>query len=291
MKDLIKEMILHILTNGATIDPHWLQFSADFGASYSVVGAFIRSLWNYLAIIGVGMTLIYFLIEINQKLAVEGAQNMTLKSFMSPFLKLAMAVIILANGANITLSVINLNDTFVNYANTSLASLGAAPAAVNPADPAASLDTDQAALNTALSDAIDDLGLIELIVFALPLLLCYIASVGISVIWMYKAITYKLEVLYRIGITPVALADVYSGSHSNAFRWLKGFLALGLYGMAIIILPRLGILMSGGVIAGMLHSGIGVFALARILFISLCAPFAALGVASTVKQMCKEALA
>jgi len=142
-----------------------------------------------------------------------------------------------------------------------------------------------------MRDAMADLGMVQAVIFCLILLLAYLVSLVVMLVWMYKAVSYKLEVLFRVAITPVALADVYSGSHSNAFRWLKGFLALALYAVAIIILPKIATLLGASLLATGLASGAGLWDLTRALFTLFVAPFAALGVASTVKQMCKEALA
>lgn len=295
MQDFIAKLIKAILVDGGSIDSNWLKFGTEFGGTYSAVGIFIKNMWNYLALIGIGMTVIYFLIEINQKLAIEGAQNMTLKSFMSPFLKLAIAIVILINGANITLTLLNINDAFVNYAsgqiNTDETTEGESGESGGGDEDE---DSETAGMTQAQADVyedimkeVDELGLLQAAIFCFILIIAYFFSLLISLVWMFKAITYKLEVLYRIGITPVALADVYSGSHSNAFRWLKGFLALALYAMAIIALPKLATLLGASSLA---HAE-GLWGLVKALFTLFVAPFAALGVASTVKQTCKEALA
>lgn len=254
------------------VKKEWLMFSNDGTAM-----ATIKNVWNYLAIIGMCLTLIYFLIEMNQKLAIEGAQNMTMKSFMAPFLKLAIAVIILHNGANITVSLLNVNNAFVTKAATGLS------------EGEEEWEKDDEMYET-VHDEVKDLKLIAKCFACLILLLAYIVSLVLSLVWMFKAVCYKLEVLYRVGITPVALADVYSGQHSNALKWLKGFIGLALYAMAIILLPRLAMLVGTDMLVDGLSEGGGFWGVMRALFSLLIAPFAALSVAGTIKQTCKEAL-
>lgn len=292
MTDFMENLMKTILTGGSSIDSAWLQFNAEFGGSYSGLGTFIKNAWNYLALIGVGMTLIYFLIEMNQKLAIEGSQNMTMKSLMAPFLKLMIAIVILCNGSKITMGLLSINDTFVAHFNGTAVSDSSTPSTPTVTDPdTEGMDATSAEVYVKMRDAMADLGMVQAVIFCLILLLAYLVSLVVMLVWMYKAVSYKLEVLFRVAITPVALADVYSGSHSNAFRWLKGFLALALYAVAIIILPKIATLLGASLLATGLASGAGLWDLTRALFTLFVAPFAALGVASTVKQMCKEALA
>ena len=300
MTEFMEKLMKTILTGGSSINSAWLQFNAEFGGSYSGLGTFIKNAWNYLALIGVGMTLIYFLIEMNQKLAIEGSQNMTMKSLMAPFLKLMIAIVILCNGSKITMGLLSINDTFVAHFNgtTISSSSSSTPSTPSTSTTSTSTDPDTAGMDASsaevyvkMRDAMADLGMVQAVIFCLILLLAYLVSLVLMLVWMYKAVSYKLEVLFRVAITPIALADVYSGSHSNAFRWLKGFLALALYAVAIIILPKIATLLGASLLTTGLGSGAGLWDLTRALFTLFVAPFAALGVASTVKQMCKEALA
>ncbi|MBR0542349.1 MAG: hypothetical protein IJK26_09115 [Clostridia bacterium] len=286
LDDFLTGLLKKVMTGDSGIDSKWLQFG---GSENETVMTFIRSLWNYLAIIGLCLTLIYFIIELNQKLAIEGAQNMTMKSFMAPFLKLAIAVIVLHNGANITLTLLSVNDTFVNWAagNSDIVSEEEAGAEGTIEGDTAGMSKANAEVYTKMSNEIADLNIVEGVIVALVLLLAYLVSCVISLVWAYKAICYKIEVLYRLGITPVALADTYSGQHSNALKWLKGFIGLALYAMAIIILPKLANLLGAG---SLVATDGGLWGVMKGVFIIFVAPFAALGVAGTVKQMCKEAL-
>lgn len=271
-KDLVKAIFLMIQESG--IKKEWLMFSGD---ANKMVMELMKNLWNYLAIIGVALTLIYFLIEMNTKLALEGAQNMTMKSFMSPFLKLGIAIVILCNGANITLTLLSVNDGFVTWAETAHA--------VEEGE-----EDEYSQVGDSMDEAIEDMNIFECAFIVLILLLIYIISAILSLVWMYKAVCYKLEVLYRLGITPVALADVYSGNHSNALRWLKGFIGLALYAVAIMLLPRIAMLLGAGMLTTALADSAGVWEIIKAMGCLLVAPFAAIGVAGTVKQTCKEAL-
>ena len=112
MEDLFK-CLLQAIFDTATIDPAWLKFG---GTENAALLDAVRTVWGYIGFFGMALTLIYFIIEINSKLAIEGAQNMTMKSFMAPFIKLAFACVILYNGGNIVGALLSVNDAMVDKA-------------------------------------------------------------------------------------------------------------------------------------------------------------------------------
>ena len=66
MNNLINN-IIEAMANSSSIDVRWLLFEDNS------LFSFIDQIWDYVFIIGLGMTLIYFLLEVNQKLALEAA--------------------------------------------------------------------------------------------------------------------------------------------------------------------------------------------------------------------------
>jgi hypothetical protein len=280
MEDLFK-CLLQAIFETATIDPKWLKFGG--GENAALLDA-VRTVWKYIGFFGMALTLIYFLIEINSKLALEGAQNMTLKSFMAPFLKLVIACSILHNAGHIVGALLSVNDAMVDKAKT----VFTGSTTVTDTDGDGISDENQEVFDN-MNDVFKDFNLVEKCLVVIVTILVWIVSLVLQVVWIYKAMTYKLEVLWRTAITPTAFADVYSGTHSNMLRWMKGFIGLTLYAMAIIVLPQMAMLLSiGGSIGSLTNADI--WMLLRALVTSIIAPFAALGVMSTIKQMCKEAL-
>ncbi len=278
MEDFFKALLMAIFDTTA-IDTKWLKFSG-FG-NFAVINM-VNTVWKYLAFFGVALTLVYFLIELNSKLALEGAQNMTMKSFMAPFLKLAIACVVLTNGGKIVGSLLSVNDKMVDYAKTNILSDKVATDTNKDGVP----DKQQDVFD-GLLDNFKDFNIVEKGIIIIVTVLVWVVSMILSLAWIFKAIMYKLEVLWRTAVTPVALADVYSGSHSNALRWLKGFIGLSLYAMAFMAMPRVAAILAFN--AGSADDA-GIWGLLRILIATLIAPFAALGVMGTIKQMCKEAL-
>ena len=275
-----------------------------------------ESIWGYLAILASGMTIMYFLIELNQKFAFEG-RDLNLKSVGAPFLKLVFAMIMVAHGASIASNILGFHNGLVAWADdtltvTALTSkeigfLAGEESSETPAgdgtdtpetgsggETANKLDADQ---RQKIKDKMKSTNIITLMGAIIPILLMWIIQLVLSLIWKYKAITYKLEFLWKLGVTPLALSDIYSGLSSNAIRWIKGLIATSIYGASFIILVKLGSSIS---LSGVLDSidriiegenflsafldGIGYM----ISFVVI--PFAELGVLGAVKQATREAL-
>lgn len=231
----------------------------------------VKSIWDYFAIVGIGMTLIYFLMEMNRKLALEGG-DLNFKSFFSPFLKLMIAVAVLSQSANIVGWILDFNNAMLTGIDTS-------------AITAAATD-DLADTIDGLIEKVNVLGFFAAIALLLPILICALCSLIVNVIWLWKGMIYKLEVLFRIGITPIACADIYSGANSTAIRYLKNFLALGIYAVSFVILPKLSASLS---VSGIANSD-SFFGVVNSLVGLIVAPFAAISCSSAVKTAAKEAL-
>ena len=151
----------------------------------------------------------------------------------------------------------------------------------------------------------DGMGFFLAIALILPAFCMYLVTVVCSIVWKYKALTYKIEVLYRMGISPIALADVYSGQNAQGVRWLKAMLGLGLYAASFIIVVKLGnaialqefadsILKYFGDLksgAAMDESAKTVWGMIGNLAGMLVIPIAELGVISAIRSAIKEALA
>ena len=254
---------------------------------------FSRELWKYLAIAAMGMTIIYSLLEINQKFLYEG-RDVTMKTFLIPFCKLFMVIVLLGHSAEIANDVLGFYNTTLKTVEKWEVTVGGE--VITDTDEDASLtekekmEKKKAEIRTAMGG----IGLLEMIGLLPIALLLYIIQLVLKFIWEYKAITFKLELLWRIGMTPIAFSDIYSGQSSNAIRWLKSFIATAIYGAAFILIVKMGGAMLSGEwrIAfmemldaekgGMIH---GLATLIKFIVV----PFAELGVLGAIKQTTKEA--
>jgi hypothetical protein len=270
MKDALMDMldaVLLLLQNvGATSNS--LKFTHDEVALAS-------NIFQYFSWMGICFSLVYFLIEINRKYAFE-ANDLTLKSMFSPFLKLLASIAILSQGAKILSWILGWNNRLIQTV-------------------AYSADFVVTASESSISDVFDinvfvsGLSFLYLFVMIIVCEVIWFVSLLVRLVWIYKAYLYKIEFLYRIGITPFALSDVYSGHNANAIRWIKGFFALTLYGISMILVPRLGNLIAFNQLFSF-DATANPFERSAFLIMYLIAPIAELGVLSAIKQMTKEAL-
>lgn len=191
---------------------------------------FSRELWKYLAIAAMGMTIIYFLLEINQKFLYEG-RDVTMKTFLIPFCKLFMAIVLLGHSAEITNNILGFYNTTIKTVEGWHVTVGGGVVTTTKSEEEKTdeekaadkekMEKDKAEIRT----AIGSMGLLELIGLLPIALILWLIQLVLKFIWEYKAITFKLELLWRIGMTPIAFSDIYSGQNSNAIRWLKAFIA------------------------------------------------------------------
>jgi hypothetical protein len=261
--------------------------------------AIANTVFKYFAWFGICLSLVYFLLEINRKYAFE-SNDLTIKSMTLPFVKLGASIALLSQGATLISRLLSWGNALFQYAydNFDTMALGSSDSTysfenfyVNLGGTVAD-DGTVSGVGAALIEGMSLLNLICVIPFVVAMALVALIC---SVVWIYKAFMFKLEVAYRICMTPIGLADIYSGHNTNAIRWAKGFLALMFYGMAFIVVPRIGNQIAVGLVTTTIgdssSTGIVWFMERTAFLIQLCiAPIAELGILSVIKQMTKEAL-
>lgn len=261
-----------------------------------------KNIWNYLAVVGLGLTIMYFLFEMNQKLALEG-RDLNIKSVIAPLLKFAVAFAILSNGGKLVGGVLQFHNNFATWADSSAAAVFEVtePATPEPGGTGGEEGTTEYTEEEAkekVKTKISGLGMIEAVVAFLPALLMFLIQLVLSIVWKYKALVFKLEFLWKVGLTPIAFSDVYNGGNSNAIRWFKGLIATAIYGASFILIAKLGGSLAIGNVMSVIDvalsgtenilANIGNFFASYMGYLVI--PFAELGVLSAVKQATREAL-
>lgn len=275
------------------------------GSSYWLTGTsgtIVGSIWDAFMFLGICLSVVYFILEINRTWVFE-AQNMTYKTVLTPIIKLGISLSVLSKGEWFIGWILQLyNSAITTFAD-----------AVATKDTMLNLVTTEDEGVKAIKESFSGWGLFFMLMLLLILLLVSVINVVLKVVWWYKCILVKLELLVRIMVTPVAIGDIYQGRNSNMVRWLKGFLALGLYAGCMIVLPILSASiamdmfkenMTSGFLQfvvgedGIAPSGIKIVATAGLDFFGyiramagiMVSPFVALGAVSIAKQLSKEAL-
>lgn len=229
----------------------------------------VSGIYNYLKILAIGLTIVYFLMEMNQKLALEG-RDLNMKSVFAPFLKLAISFVVIQHSGKIVGWILSFNDTFIR--KMAILAKGT---------------TGAQGIGDAIKDAAGDAGFFLLIFVMLILLIALLVVIILQLVWGYKAVMYKLELLFRVSLLPIAVADVYNGSNSNAIRYIKGFLVLGIVGVSMVTLPSLAVDIAA---ANVQTSGAGIWACLSCMGTLFVGPFAAIAATGVVKQLAKEAI-
>lgn len=239
--------------------------------------ALIHGIWQYFILAGIGLTIVYFIVEINKRWAFEG-QNMTLKTMFNPFIKFGIAVALMANAGEIFTVIATFNNTFAGWA--------------------ADVGTGEGggAAQSIGETLVNNLDFWQKIIMIFPTILTWIISLVCSLVWVYKAMLYKMELIARIAFAPIALADVYSGFNSTAVKYVKGTIALIIYGGTLIILPKLCISIAFMDMADMMKELTAQASLGNVMEVILAyvklmiAPIAAIGLSSAARQITKEAV-
>ena len=265
----------------------------------------VGDLYNLISGLAIGLTIIYFCYEANSKWAFEG-NDISPKSLAGPFLKLIMAVIIIENCQD-----------WLDIAWSSFkAQFGTFYSSSDAVAIASIADSKVAATNI-----IQSLGIIRQVGFLIPLLILWGASTIVTLLFTYKAILFKIEFAYRIGVSPLAMADAYNGMSSSSVRWFKGMIGFMLYGCAFVAVPKLAASIidsariftyydaAGSAVTGTLKQAVeqtvsqfddkvtaknylknaGLIDMVISFMPALLIPIASLGVLGAIQQVCREA--
>lgn len=294
MKDIILYFVEYLLKfmsgSQSTVVEGYLKFhngsAVNSGFNNDLLLNIINTIWDYFRLAGMGIAIIYFLMELNNKMGFENG-NVTMKTFVMPFVKLCLAIVMLAYSPTLMSNMFAVNDNFIDVVKgisvTSSSTTPSETLSETPAD-----DPDAPAPDPAgIREKVKKAGLPTQIGYLIPLLLVWLISLFTNLIWIYKALTYKIELVFKISFTPLAIVDCYNTNSTAVIRWVKSVLGLVIYGGCLMLLSRMAFLTletealsADTTFFDWLVSGIK----------ALIMPFVMLGVSGTIKQVCKEAL-
>lgn len=295
MKDIVHYIVGYLLYSQEDWGiKDFLLFSGGKSVfSMTMVNAIIGTIWNYFTKVGIMIALIYFLLELNNKMGFENG-NVTLKTYIMPFMKFVMAFALLQASPNIMHNMLSFNDTFVNYISTELEDIattaeeGGTPTSSEEGGTPTSSEEGKDKKHP-IVEKIDKMGLFDLIGVLIPLILVWLISLVLNLIWIYKAISYQAELIFKISLTPLAIVDCYNTNSTAVIKWVKSVLSLVIYGGILLILSKIA-MMQFVVGANQAIDDLKFFDWLIECAKGLILPFAMLGVSGVVKQVCKEAL-
>lgn len=247
-----------------------------------------NGLWDLFGVLALGLAIMGFIFDLDRAMFMAQG-NATMLTWFIPFVKFAGCILVLSNASLITGWILSLNNSLIKSA-----------AALTIEDASGGVSAE-----AAICGAIEEMTIIPAAFIVAPtLLLVYILSIVPSLIMYYNAVVRKLELILRVGFTPVAMADVYKGADSMTVRWLKKFLALGIYGMGMIAVMKIALQLQVTTLATEFSKVLGEDGLYNIategpgVILGLVTPvlfavvvlFAEIGACSMIKQAANEAL-
>lgn len=276
-KDFVIEMLNFIITSDTGMVNEYLTFT-------EAEGLIMTKIWNYFEVVGVSLTLIFFFIELS-KIELEQRGEVTLQSLLAPFLKVVIAFMLIMSGKEIITSFFGFNNGIVEYieANSLVVE-------EPPKTPSGSAITPESPSGGAIEALVDELGLLPLVMVSLASIILWLLSRLCYLVIAYQAISRKIEMILRAGFTPIAIGDVYRGADGNAVRYLKKFLALCLWGYAMLAIIQIGNFLAVQNMASCFGSVLKGTTLGVLTAVLSCLvfPLAEAGMISASKQLCND---
>lgn len=231
----------------------------------------VNVVFNYLGVFCIGIATIYFILELNKTLALDG-RDLNIKSFMAPLLKYAIVLCVAFNSAKIVGWLLTLNNVVVGWGKDILTLTEL------------NVDGEDNSL-------FGSMNLITKCLMFLPLMLYWLIACIVRLIFKFKTITYRIELLVRAAFAPVAFTDLYNGMNSRTVSYIKGMIGMALYGLAFFLVPMLADAIYTTDLASWIDHGAGgitdiLFYLAEVLLV----PIASIGCLSVARNVIKEAL-
>ncbi len=231
----------------------------------------ISQIYKYLAPVGVGMLIIYFLININKTLVSQGTE-FTVNSLYAPFLRFLFGYALIGYGTDIINIILGINNSLINATQHILSTKGERK------------DYSDTVVE-AITDDVGGMGLIVVILLLVVLLLQVLACLVI----MYHSVSRKIEMIIRVGIAPIALGEAFNGEQSNAYRYIKKLMALAFSGMLMILVVSVGTQLEIAYLTGLFSGNWNASENLMGLFGIVLFPLAEAGMMTVAKQVSNDA--
>ena len=236
----------------------------------------MNGIWDYFSGLGVILVVIYFLVDWS-KTTMEQRGDFTLQSMFFPLFKMCAGLAVIAQGKELVSGFLGFNNAVVDW-------VGANPI-FGEGD-----SYDPSILRDTLIDVTSALGLLQSLVIIILGMILFILSRLCYLVIMYQGVSRKIEMILRGGFMPIAIGDIYKGLDSNGVRYAKKFLALCVWGFAMMAVIQIGNAIALANISRIINTDTtGVFAIVIGVSTCLIFPLAEAGMVSASKQLCCDA--
>ena len=185
-----------------------------------------KSMYSFFMPLGIIMVIIYMLLDL-MNISTSHMRDLDTKAIVMPLLKGMIGLALLRYGYWIM-------GGLVNVANTIALKIKSGEV-INVSASSASMDTFYETILTQIGSA----GIMESLGFVMTALILQCTQIIPQILIMFHAISRKIEIIFRVGIAPISLPDIYNGiSNSKALTFLKRFAVCLLHGPMMIIILK-----------------------------------------------------
>lgn len=280
-------MLENILDSSAGIGEgevnNFLKFrSQDDSGNVQMEFTIVNAVYKYLRVIGVGMLIIYFLLDWNKQLLLSGGE-LNIKQLFACFMKLFLGYALIQMGPTLLSYLFQMNNQLIDGLNNAFGTSLGNQMSFEEADYKMKLIEAK----TGMIDNVSKMGIMDCLSAMSGLMLINLFATLANGIIIFQAVSRQLEILIRAALMPIALGDCYNGEQSLGIRNIKKFASLVVWGFAMVVLLKLSAAASASYMASSLtdagdFSNIG--GMARLVLF----PLATGGMCATLKQVCGE---
>lgn len=223
----MKQKILESYTNGGVNINKVLQHLQVNNSEYNIAVA----MYNFFLPLGIIMVTLYCLLDIIN-ISTSRAREFDIKNLFMSLFKATMGYAFLQWGTELFgYLVVTANDIITATAEGSM--FGGTITANGNRE----MNEYYTRIVTVLADTKSMFTILGLFVTSLVI---QIAQIVPQVVILFQAISRKIEIIYRIGLAPISLPDIYNGfSHSKALTYVKRFAVVMIHGAIMIAIIKI----------------------------------------------------
>ena len=214
MEDFLREMLEQIFTSSDTINNIHSILTTDLVGNG--IWPTITSIYDSaIKPIGVALITLYFWMELIEKATSE---RFNIETVIRLLVKMIIAFVLIQYGLDIFATVVRFGNAVIDdlWAITS--------------DP-----SDSLSITADINAYVDELGWIDVLVQTVMYLLPYAASYIVSIIIIIQCWSRNINLLVRIVMAPIALADMYNdGPRAQGFMYIRKTIAVALQGAIMV---------------------------------------------------------
>lgn len=242
-----------------------------------------KTMYEFFVPLGIIMLILYLLLDVLNT-TTSRIRDFDMKSFLMIFFKGGIGLIFLKYGFNIMGNLLSVSNTITQAVMNEkvITNSGATNAVFDK-------------LYGTMLAAVNKLSLMDLIGLVLSAVVLQLTQIIPEILILFQAISRKIEIIFRTGIAPISLPDIYNGiSNSKAITYIKRFAVILMHGPIMLVIIKVAYWLQGNHVSAILAAKLadqkaGVPALSIVIEMGLYG-FAAAGLIGSAKTALNDAL-